>query len=74
VNDKEIRDHITEAAVARCDLNVLYGVVALLEGGTMSSECQVAIQRIIATCQREGQKCLRRYDKAIDRALKAKRS
>ena len=70
--DKVIREHVKDAAEARSDLNILYGVIAILEGGTMSADCQANVQRIIGTCQREAQRCLRRYDLAIDRTIKAK--
>lgn len=64
---KNQRDHARDAAIARCDLNTLYGVIALLEGGTISSDCERAVQRIIRTCKTESARCLTRYDRALDR-------
>ncbi len=63
--EKKQREWAKEAAVARSDLNTLYGVIAVLEGGTMSADCYVAVNRIIRTCKTESAKCLTRYDHAI---------
>ncbi|MET0375980.1 MAG: hypothetical protein ABW128_17200 [Rhizorhabdus sp.] len=62
---KKQRDWAKEAAVARSDLNTLYGVIAILEGGTVSAACYGATQRIIRTCKTESGKCLTRYDRAL---------
>lgn len=63
--DKLQRDWAREASVARCDLNTLYGVIAILEGGTISAECHRTTHRIIAACKAESANCLRRYDAAL---------
>lgn len=62
---KKQRDWAAEAAVARSDLNTLYGVIAILEGGTVSANCFATTQRIIRACKTESGKCLTRYDHAI---------
>jgi hypothetical protein len=59
---------INEAAKAHTDLNVFAGIVALLEGGLVSSECQTTEFRIIEICKREQAKCLARYDRAVAKA------
>ncbi len=56
-----------EAAQARCDLNILYGVIAILEGGTVSSSVNRDAERIIAICKSASQKALHRYDAAIEK-------
>lgn len=66
-----VSDHAEAAAVAHSDLNTLYGVIALLEGGTISAECYSEVEKIIALCRAGSQKALRRYDRhlaAIGRA------
>ncbi len=70
--EKKIDALVVEASKAHCDLNILYGVIALLEGGTMTANCQTSVQRIITICQNEGQRCLRRYDKARERVAALK--
>lgn len=62
---RETRDMIREASLAHCDLNILYGVIALLEGGTISSDRHVAVQRIIKICKTESARCLVRYDRTV---------
>jgi len=62
---KKQREWCREAAIARCDLNTLYSVIAILEGGTISADCQTTINRIIKACKAESGKCLTRYDHAI---------
>ena len=54
-----------EAARAHSDLNTLYGVIAILEGGTVSAHCYGATSRIIRACKTESAKCLTRYDRAL---------
>lgn len=63
---KSRREIAKEAAQAHTDLNIFYGVIALLEGGTVSSDAQPHDFRIIRICQQAGQKCLARYDRAIE--------
>ncbi len=62
---KTPREYATDAAIARCDLNTLYAVIAVLEGGTISGRCSGAISRIIRECKKESGKCLNRYDRAL---------
>lgn len=56
--------HVEEAAKHMSDLNILYGVAALLEGGTITRSDRMA-QRIIQMCKDEGQRRLRDYDKHV---------
>jgi hypothetical protein len=60
--------HIKEAAEAHSDLNIFAGIVALLEGGTLSTDSQDIEFRIIAICQRAQQKCLARFDRSVAKA------
>jgi hypothetical protein len=62
---KTLADHAKAAAKAHTDLNVFYGVIALMEGGLMSADSQSDVQRLIASCQRASAKCLARYDAAL---------
>lgn len=62
---KTLKDRIDDAAKARSDLNIFYGVIAILEGGTMSPDSYPDSERIIAICKRSAEKCLRRMDDAI---------
>ena len=57
--------HAERAAIARCDLNALYAVIAILEGGTISSAHYADVSAIIKRCKSGAQKALRRYDKHI---------
>ena len=61
---RKIRDLVRDASQAHCDLNILYGVIALLEGGTMSAKTYKSVQRIISICKIESGRCLTRYDRA----------
>lgn len=65
-----LKDRIDEAAKARCDLNIFYGIIAFLEGGTISTESDRDAQRIIEICKTASGKCLRRMDDAIADALR----
>lgn len=60
---------IKEAAKAHSDLNIFYGVVALLEGGTVSADAQPDDFKIIALAKRAAQRCLVRYDRACTAAF-----
>ena len=62
---KRPRDYVKAAARAHTDLNIFYGIIALLEGGLISSAGDRAAQRIIEICKRQGAKSLALYDKAI---------
>lgn len=57
--------HAKAAAVARCDLNILYAVIAILEGGTISSDHSSDVDRIIRICKSGSQKALARYDRHL---------
>lgn len=61
-------EFIKAAAKAHSDLNIFAAVVAMLEGGTLSSDVQAIEFQIIAICQRAQQKCLARYDRAVAKA------
>jgi hypothetical protein len=62
---KTLKDRMDDAAEARCDLNIFYGVIAILEGGTVSARSYTDTQRIITICKSAAQKCLRRHDDAV---------
>ena len=59
---KSLAEHARQAAIARTDLNTLYGVIAILEGGTISSAHSRDVSRIIAICRTGAGKALARYD------------
>lgn len=59
------QDHAEEAAKARCDLNIFYAVIAILEGGTLSSDTHADASAIIQRCKTASQKALRRYDRHL---------
>lgn len=59
------QDLAKQAGVARSDLNIFYGVIALMESSLVSSDCYPAEARIIAICKSESQKCLQRMDRAM---------
>jgi hypothetical protein len=56
---------VKAATRAHSDLNIFYGIIALLEGGTISSDSYPVADRIIAICKKHGSVCLRRYDRAL---------
>lgn len=58
-------DSAKSAARAHTDLNIFHGIIALLEGGLVSSDSYPAADRIIEMCKREGARCLVRYDRAM---------
>lgn len=62
---KTLKTYIDDAGRARSDLNIFYGVIALLEGGTISAESHAPAERIIAICRSASAKCLRRMDDNI---------
>lgn len=64
-----MKRHIEDAAAARSDLNIFYGVIAILEGGTLSSDSDRDAQRIIEICKSASQKALGRMDRSTQRAL-----
>jgi hypothetical protein len=68
VKKRSLKNLIDEAAKARSDLNIFYGVIAILEGGTITDSDQHA-QRIIAICKTASQRCLVRMDRAVAAAL-----
>lgn len=67
---KQLKERIQDAAKARCDLNIFHGVIAILEGGTISIDSDTDAQRIIDICKKASDKCLRRMDDAIADALR----
>lgn len=60
------RAAMERALKAHSDINLLYGVIALLEGGTISTESDSAAQRIMKICQMQSAKRLRDYDHAME--------
>lgn len=64
----QLREHIREANAAHTDLNIFAAVVALLEGGLVSSGAQPDDFKIIKLAQQAQARCLRRYDDAMARA------
>lgn len=62
---KTRRDLAKDAAEARSDLNIFYGVIALLEGGTVSARSNPHDFKIIDRCRKASEQCLRRYDRAM---------
>lgn len=62
---KVLRGKIKEANDALSDLNMFAAIVAILEGGSMSSGSQPDQFRIINQAQNAQARCLRRYDKAM---------
>lgn len=62
---KSLADYAQEAATAHTDLNIFGGIVALLEGGTVSADVQPHDFQIIQICKIAQQQCLHRYDQAI---------
>jgi hypothetical protein len=67
-DSRAIARHIKLAAVARSDLNIFAAVMALMESSLVSSDCHGAEARILSICRAEQQKCLRRYDTAVEKA------
>lgn len=57
---------IRDAVEAHSDLNIFASVVAALEGGTLSGAAQPDDFKIIAIAQRAQQRCLVRYDRAMN--------
>jgi len=62
---KRTPKHAETAAKAHTDLNIFYGVIALMEGGLLSADSYGDAERIIRLCKAAGAKCLARYDRAI---------
>lgn len=60
--------HINVAAVAYTDMCIFAAVIELLEGGLVSADVQPDDFKIIEIAKRAQQKCLRRYDAAIEAA------
>lgn len=50
---------------AHTDLNIYHAIIALLEGGLMSSDDLATQQRIITTCKNAGHRALQRMDAAL---------
>jgi hypothetical protein len=69
VKKRSLKGLIEDASRARSDLNIFYGVIAILEGGTITADSDQPAQRIISICQAAGQRCLVRMDRAVAAAL-----
>lgn len=61
---KSKRGHIEDAARAMADLNVLAGIVGLLEARALSTEAQSTELRIISICKGASMKAYRRYERS----------
>jgi hypothetical protein len=53
------------AARAHTDLNIFYGIIALLESGLIGPHSYSAADRIIAICKTHGARCVAKYDRAL---------
>lgn len=58
---------------AHTDLNIFEACIAILEGGTVSSDAQPYDFKVIELCRKAEQQCLRRFDRARD-ALRSRAS
>lgn len=63
---KSATELVKEASRAHSDLNILYGVIALMESSLLTVDCQNVEMRIVRICKAEAQKCLARYDRATE--------
>lgn len=63
---KDRKRLIRDVVEAHADLNAFASVVALMEGGIVSSGAQPDDFKIIALAQRAQQRCLARYDHAMN--------
>lgn len=61
-----------DASKAHTDLNIFHAIIAILEGGTISSDAQRSAQFIIHHCKAGTAAALARYDRAIEKLEKAK--
>lgn len=66
--DKTRKRHLDDAVKAYSDLHIFHGIVALLEGGTVSTASNSSANYIIRHCKTASAKCLDRYDAAIAKA------
>lgn len=57
---------IEKAVKAHSDLNIFYAIIALMESSLVSPDCYGAESMVVRICRRETQKCLVRYDAALD--------
>ena len=62
---KNRSEHIKDAAEAHSDLNTLYAIIALCEGGLFSSQSYAVETRIREACLKASGRCLDRYDRAV---------
>ena len=69
----ETVSHAKKAARALSDLHVFSAVIALMESSLVSSDCHTAEGRIVTICKTETQKCLARYDKALEQLTRSQR-
>lgn len=58
---------LEEAAKAHADMNIFAAVQALMEHSLVSSACHQREAQIVRICKSEQQKCLQRYDAAIEK-------
>jgi hypothetical protein len=65
--NKTQKELIKLAAQAYSDLHIFAAVESLMESSLVSSESFTAEARIVVICKAEGQRCLRRYDRALAR-------
>ena len=55
-------DYVKDCCAAHTDLNILYSIIAILEGGCVSSKMDITKSKIIKLCKSEAQNRLREYD------------
>lgn len=59
------RCYAKAAAEARTNLTIFYAVIAMLEGGTITTSAERDAQRVIAICRSASAKQLRLMDRAL---------
>ena len=74
MGNTDLAESVKAASVAHCDLNIFYAVIAILEGGTISSDSDKDAQRIIEICRSASQKALRKYDRELAAALRTRKA
>ena len=60
-----IKDAVEKGAEAHTDLVIFDAIENLLDSSLVTTETQSAADRIIAICQKEKARCLKRYDAAV---------
>lgn len=66
---KSRKDQIDDAADALKDLNMFYAIIALCEGGLISSDYNAETQRIIGLCGLASARALETFDQCRAAAL-----